>query len=494
MKLVLTILFFFGFFIFIPQSKTQIYSPFTDGNILFYDDFENNASNWYTGKLNDAFCDINKSMLRMYNYSYTNSWAQWRTFYLNPENEFSIEISIRQFSGSSTSNFGIIWGSTGWDKLNCFAINSNGSFKIFKIENNNYTEIKKKDESTAVFPKFYDNILNISYRNDTTFFFLNGQIVFLKKGLELFGPECGIYIDGYNKIKVDYIKIIHPEYSKNVTAYPVTRKEIEKIDIKKSEKQIICNPIYHTATKRLYISVLNSDNNFDIYFSEKKISGEFSIIRPFDTLFNNKSNNSVVNTFDDGEFLLLNGVYLNDTSKLSGISYSQFKDSAWTKPTEILIENIYNLDTNSQYSISYDKKYLLSTLRKLNGKGQKDIYVSFLNDKGYYSEPVNLGDSINSYGDENSVFLCSDNETIFFSTNSLPGFGGYDIFVSQRLDDTWTNWSKPQNLGPVINSAANETYFFIDSDKLYGFYISDIEENTNLYQFFVFDAFFKHLK
>lgn len=84
--------------------------------------------------------------------------------------------------------------------------------------------------------------------------------------------------------------------------------------------------------------------------------------------------------------------------------------------------------------------------------GNMDIWASIKTDTGW-SEPINLGDNINTPFSERSLFLHPDGRTLYFSSNGHPGMGGLDVFVSYRTnEDSWTEWSVPQNMGRAINS------------------------------------------
>lgn len=108
--------------------------------------------------------------------------------------------------------------------------------------------------------------------------------------------------------------------------------------------------------------------------------------------------------------------------------------------------------------------------------GEEDLYVCFkysgwnryYKDEGsktgsWWSKPIHLGKEINSSKFEISPFLSPDGKTLFFSSNRKGGQGNADIYRSERLDDTWTNWSKPVNLGPSINSRFFDAFFIMDS-------------------------------
>jgi outer membrane protein OmpA-like peptidoglycan-associated protein len=92
---------------------------------------------------------------------------------------------------------------------------------------------------------------------------------------------------------------------------------------------------------------------------------------------------------------------------------------------------------------------------------------------GKWSRPVNLGDSINTSGDEMAPFLHADGKTLFFSSTGGPGLGGYDLFVSRK--DPTGQWSKARNLGYPINTNANEINIFVSLDGSHAWISSDRE-------------------
>ena len=88
--------------------------------------------------------------------------------------------------------------------------------------------------------------------------------------------------------------------------------------------------------------------------------------------------------------------------------------------------------------------------------GNTDIYVAFRKGKGW-SAPVNLGRTINSPYSERSPWLAPDGRTLYFCSDGHYGIGLLDIFVSHRLrENSWTEWSEPVNLGRTINSADDD--------------------------------------
>ena len=96
---------------------------------------------------------------------------------------------------------------------------------------------------------------------------------------------------------------------------------------------------------------------------------------------------------------------------------------------------------------------------------------------------MNLGSVINSKKSDFAPFLAADGSTLYFSSDGHPGYGSSDIFLSRRLDNTWTNWSIPENLGPSINNEnwnadfvipASGDYAYLTSSDAGGYGKSDI--------------------
>lgn len=85
--------------------------------------------------------------------------------------------------------------------------------------------------------------------------------------------------------------------------------------------------------------------------------------------------------------------------------------------------------------------------------GNTDIYVCLLTEEGW-SDPINLGPTINTPYTEYTPFLHPDGKTLYFSSDGHYGLGRLDVFKTVRLkEETWTEWSEPVNLGKEINTA-----------------------------------------
>ena len=126
---------------------------------------------------------------------------------------------------------------------------------------------------------------------------------------------------------------------------------------------------------------------------------------------------------------------------------------------------------DSQPTISADGVTLYFASDRPGGYGGIDLYVTKKNPvTGEWSKPQNLGPKINTQGDEKTPFIHSDSETLYFSSNGQFGFGGYDIFYVRK--DEKGKWSDPENIGSPINGETDDTGFFVSKDTKTGYFFS----------------------
>ncbi|MCB0640088.1 MAG: PD40 domain-containing protein, partial [Phaeodactylibacter sp.] len=138
----------------------------------------------------------------------------------------------------------------------------------------------------------------------------------------------------------------------------------------------------------------------------------------------------------------------------------------------------------SQASISCDGTTLFFSSNRPGGEGGTDIWVSTLDENGLWSEPLNLGNNVNTTADEEAPFITNDGETLYFSSTGHTCLGEQDIFMSRKGEDG--KWSKPVNLGPPVNSSYRELGFFLSADGRKGYFASDRDGGQggmDIYQF-----------
>lgn len=203
----------------------------------------------------------------------------------------------------------------------------------------------------------------------------------------------------------------------------------------------------------------------DIWMSVKNEYDEWlPATNNFDQL-NNHRNNAVIGINKDETALLLTNAYNPINTTILGISRSIKLGNYWSKPNDIIIDGIDSKNSFIGFYMNPDENVLLISMDHKNTQGAEDIYICLKSEDGKWSAPDNLGTTINTSGFEISPFISDDGKLLFFASNGHGGFGDADIFMSRRLYDSWGIWSEPINLGEHVNSEAFDAYFNLYSDK-----------------------------
>lgn len=212
----------------------------------------------------------------------------------------------------------------------------------------------------------------------------------------------------------------------------------------------------------------------DIWYSQKQPDGSWGLAKNMGSPLNHPDHNSaVLGVSPDGTQLVILYHYISDGVIKPGFSISSLDQAGnWSKPEPQFIENFSNKSNKSSYYLSNDGQTMVLDIQGDDSYGMQDLYVCFKKSDGSWTQLKNLGPAINTPEYEFSPFLASDNVTLFFASSGHGGLGSVDIFVSQRIDDSWQEWSKPVNLGPAINTPGLDAYFSIPASGDYAYYTS----------------------
>jgi OOP family OmpA-OmpF porin len=138
----------------------------------------------------------------------------------------------------------------------------------------------------------------------------------------------------------------------------------------------------------------------------------------------------------------------------------------WSIP-ENLGANVNSSEWESQPSLSADGRTLYFVSDRRGGYGRRDIWMSTMNGVGVWSKARNIGKPVNTVYDEYSPFIHANNKTLYFASNGLTGFGGYDLFYAEKDS---AKWSEPVNVGAPINNHEDQFSLFITADGKKGYY------------------------
>ncbi len=202
----------------------------------------------------------------------------------------------------------------------------------------------------------------------------------------------------------------------------------------------------------------------DVWSSELTDSGEWTDAVNLGSPLNDSGENRIIGFMDQGKAMLLHSE--------KGVAFAYNYNGKWLKPTEIEVPYFKPRKGHVSGCISADGRYLVFAMESYGTYGVEDLYMCKLTPDGKWTSPKNLGSAINSPFQEMTPFLAADNKTLFFATNGRDGEGSFDIYMAERLDDSWLRWSEPQNLGKQVNTKGQELSFVFREEAEYAYLVS----------------------
>jgi outer membrane protein OmpA-like peptidoglycan-associated protein len=220
------------------------------------------------------------------------------------------------------------------------------------------------------------------------------------------------------------------------------------------------------------------------FMQSKIVNNEYQPATVINGDINIEPSKGAITVSADGEWMIFAGNF----GKRKGFGdfdlyISLYTPDGWSEP-ENLGSNINTEFWESSPSLSPDKRVLYFSSNRYDGYGGRDLYYSVRMSNGKFGPAMNMGDSINTTGDELAPYIHADNQTLFFTSDGHPGYGGTDLYVMRKQDDG--TWGKPENLGYPINTVDDEGSFAVSADGLTAYYASnraDSRGDLDLYKF-----------
>jgi outer membrane protein OmpA-like peptidoglycan-associated protein len=168
----------------------------------------------------------------------------------------------------------------------------------------------------------------------------------------------------------------------------------------------------------------------------------------------------------DGQKMIIFMGGIDDPGSLFQINKTA---ESWSKPS-ILSNTINSKSLESTASITPDGKVIYFASNRQGTLGGLDLWKIEQKADGSWGAPVNLGPEVNSKANEDAPFIHPDQKTLFFTSDGHNSLGGRDIFQSKLVANKWT---KPENMGYPVNTTANDNYFTLIADGKRAYFSSD---------------------
>jgi outer membrane protein OmpA-like peptidoglycan-associated protein/tetratricopeptide (TPR) repeat protein len=223
--------------------------------------------------------------------------------------------------------------------------------------------------------------------------------------------------------------------------------------------------------------------NEDFYGSTRIKNSNWESAQPLKGSLNTPQSEGAMMISQDGTLLVFTGCYRPDSYGGCDLYISTKTKDGWSAAKN-LGSRINSEQWESQPCLSPDKRELYFASRRTGGYGGSDLYVSRLQENGQWGDPINLGPKINSPADEQCPFIHADNQTLYFTSSYWQGYGDDDLFLARKQTDG--SWSTPKNLGYPINTIDREGTLFITADGKTAYYASERKDSyggLDLYSF-----------
>lgn len=204
----------------------------------------------------------------------------------------------------------------------------------------------------------------------------------------------------------------------------------------------------------------------DLVISRKEGRGRWGEPESLSKNINTRLNEGTCTISADGRKLIFTSCVGRQGYGSCDLFQSVLTGDEWTEPKN-LGPLVNSAEWESQPSLSADGRTLYFVSDRRGGAGRRDIWVTNLNERGQWTRARNVGKPVNTQYDEISPFIHVNNRVLYFASNGLVGFGGYDIFFSERDSSSWSN---PKNIGSPVNNHEDQFSLFITADGKKGYY------------------------
>ncbi len=402
-----------------------------------------------------------------------------------------VKAQLHRISYAGGNNqYGVAMGNSDMSSYYVLAIRKDTTYALAEIVNGDTVTYVHWKKHYIVKPDVRQNTLAIIKENKHVYYQINGYNVYAKEFSGSYANKVALLTGIKSIVAFDSLaaKVTAP-LEINVAANAVKKDEFELKNLGCQVNSCFTEilPRLSTDAGKLYMTRMDHPENIgdetnagDIWVStananaaeaseeeSEEEKAKWALAQHLGNIVNNDNQcntNFIISFAPDGSSMYLKGLY----GDYHPIYESEKDGDGWGSPKPMKIEDYYNLSSEINICTTSDRKGMIISIERLDSKGGRDLYYSERGEGDSWTKPVNLGDMVNTYGDDISPFLASDDKTLYYATKGKPGYGGFDVFRTVRQGDSWTEWSEPENLGEVINSAQDDRDYYIPENVTEG--------------------------
>lgn len=432
--------------------------------IVAHDDFSSNALHWDL----DSHKSIDNGVLMV------NAAAEGDetvvNFFIDPAMDYTVTADFTQKAGPEEGAFGLTWG-TGEEDYNLFLISLAGDFAAYS---GNPAHLKGWKRSSGIKPMHQTNTLKVEKHADKISFYINEAKVDEQKPFAIHGNWIGFVMFDEVQIAIDNFKIIQDQVIA-LAAKPSAHKK-ENLGGAVNSPEDDLGPMISSDGRTLYFARQNVRGNVggfadeeDVWFSRYDFDRWTAAQNMGASVNTEKADNLVAISADNNTMMFV---------EENQLAVRHRSETGWS-PLEKLNLSFKNESGYFVACMSADGKAILFSAKLISNvyynkkRDECDLYICLRKNDNQWSDPINLGKTINTPGNETSPFLSADGTTLYFATDGRPGYGDQDIFFATRTGSGWTEWTTPVNLGPSVNTPGFEAYYTLPASGEYAYFVSN---------------------
>jgi len=398
----------------------------------------------------------------------------------------SVKAQLHHISYSGGDNqYGVAIGNSNMSSYYVLAVNNDTTYALAEILNGDTLTYVDWTKHYIVKPDVRQNELTIVKENQKVYYQINGYNIFEKDFSGSYANKVTLLTGIKSTVSFDEVnaKVTSP-LEVNVAGDAVKKEDYELKNLGGMVNSCFTEILPRVQGNQLYITRMDHPENLgdetnsgDIWVSaandeaagsedmndeetmDEEEASKWAMVKHLGNIVNNDNEgntNFIVSFAPDGNSMYLKGLY----GEYNPIYESTKEGEGWSAPKAMKMDDYYNLSDEINIASTPDRTGVIISIERLDSKGGRDLYYSEKTDSTW-TKPLNLGDVLNTYGDDISPYLAADGKTLYYATQGKAGYGGYDIFKSVRQSDDWTDWSEPENLGEVINSEQDDRDYYI---------------------------------
>ncbi|MFZ1524898.1 MAG: OmpA family protein [Saprospiraceae bacterium] len=324
-------------------------------------------------------------------------------------------------------------------------------------------------------------ILRILYT--TVLLLVYGQLVYAQHSIErLPAPINTDHLDeicpvvSYDENLLFFTRSADPDCNKTLIIDGVNLNIVAS----KKEYNESLRMVYSQIASEYIAEPLSSGFNQDIWYTRLNRGQPYGIFHPSYPI-NDVLPNSICSNFGTSNSFLIINQFFPEGGIENGFSVSEFDGVSFTIPRPLHIAGFNQISSEINLTAGRDSTILILAMKGGSTRSM-DLFVAFRMSDGRYTTPVHLGPSINSEYRESTPMLSHDMKKLYFASDRTDGYGGTDIYVSERLDLTFTNWSTPKKLDPPLNSEYDDSHPHLMNDDNTIFFTSNRNGSSDIFK------------